>query len=158
MAGSSGICYLSASDLAAAESETILYCDQAVGVSAILPQKIRGLSLNQRESGRQTPVIAKRLRVLALRPGAITVVADCDLKSNIPTGVDRITRASQDRAGHSAVRIEVPALRSPTGDDISAVTSHEKPFPGLSFELDDVKDMFVRTGVARREISSLRLD
>src|SRR6476660_8568755 len=108
-----------------------------MGVSAILPETIVGLTPNLRAGRRRAPVLTARLRVLTVHVGTPPILTDCCFDGRTSIGVDRICRARHNRSRQATVGRE-RELRAVFRHRLAGIATHKRPFTALTLELHNV--------------------
>jgi hypothetical protein len=127
-----------------------------MGVLVILAQKIRVVAANERKVDSRTPMLPERLRIFASNPRAISILPDCHFERDVPVCVDCIATAAQYCFTEPSIRRELGRQCTVPRNRLPSVPSYKKPFPGLAFQLENIKRVFVGSVVRCTEMSCLR--
>src|SRR5688572_15504683 len=120
-------------------SEAVAQDDQCVRITTVLTQEIVDVATNQRDIQCRAPMLADSLRILALQPESITILADGAFERDTSIRVDRVTGAAENCFRKAAIRRKSRSAGAAPSRYISGVTANKEPLAGLPFELDDVQ-------------------
>src|SRR5258708_39700021 len=107
-------------------------------IAPVLAEEVTGISAYKSQVERSAPVLAERLGVFALDPGAGGVLPDGRFERDTSVGIDGVSRAAEKGLRQTAVGGEVGGRRSVMTGGLACVSANKTPLSGRPCELKEI--------------------